>query len=70
MFSLNKNTFLQTNKKIGDWCESAKFLKINEMEYNNSKSYIDKKENDTVLNKIKSEIKLMLFNNRDVILWN
>ena len=32
--------------------------------------YIDKKENDTVLNKIKSEIKLMLFNNRDVILWN
>ena len=32
--------------------------------------YIDKKENDTVLNKIKSEIKLMLFNNRDVILGN
>jgi hypothetical protein len=29
--------------------------------------YIDKKENDTVLNKIKSEIKLMLFNNRDII---
>jgi hypothetical protein len=32
--------------------------------------YIDKKENDTVLNKIKSEIKLMLFNNRDIILGN
>ena len=36
---------LQTNKKIGEWCEKAEFLKINEMEYNNSKSYIDKKEN-------------------------
>ena len=45
ILELNKNTFLQTNKKIGNWCENAKFLKINEMEYNNSKSYIDKKEN-------------------------
>tara|TARA_B100000674_G_C37930668_1_gene957826 strand:+ start:1346 stop:2128 length:783 start_codon:yes stop_codon:yes gene_type:complete len=45
ILELNENTFLQTNKKIGEWCESANFLKINEMEYNNSKSYIDKKEN-------------------------
>ena len=29
--------------------------------------YLEKKENDTVLNKIKDEIKLMLFNNRDLI---
>ena len=29
--------------------------------------YLEKKENDTVLNKIKNEIKLMLFNNRDIV---
>ena len=29
--------------------------------------YIEKKENDIVINKIKEEIKLMLFNNRNVI---
>jgi hypothetical protein len=32
--------------------------------------YLEKKENDTVLNKIKDEIKLMLFNNRDIIVNN
>jgi len=34
------------------------------------RKYIDKKENDVVLNKIKGEIKLMLFNNRDIIANN
>ena len=34
------------------------------------RKYIDKKENDVVLNKIKGEIKLMLFNNRDIIVNN
>lgn len=29
--------------------------------------YIDKKENDVVIDKIKEEIKLMLFNNRNII---
>jgi hypothetical protein len=29
--------------------------------------YLEKKENDKVLNKVKSEIKLMLFNNRNVV---
>jgi hypothetical protein len=31
------------------------------------KRYLEKKENDKVLNKIKNEIKLILFNNRDLI---
>ena len=30
--------------------------------------YLEKKENDSVLNKIKQEIKFILFNNRKVIL--
>ena len=29
--------------------------------------YLEKKENDKVINKVKGEIKLMLFNNRNVI---
>ena len=31
------------------------------------KRYIDKKDNNKVLNKIKDEIKLVLFNNRGMI---
>ena len=29
--------------------------------------YLEKKEHNSVLDKIKAEIKLMLFNNRDII---
>ena len=31
------------------------------------KRYLDKKENNEVLNKIKEEIKLMLYNNKNVL---
>ena len=31
------------------------------------KRYIDKKDNNKVLNKIKDEIKLVLFNNREMV---
>jgi hypothetical protein len=34
------------------------------------RKYIDKKENAVVLNTIQGEIKLMLFNNRDIIVNN
>ena len=34
---------------------------------NKFKRYIDKKENNKVLNKIKDEIKLVLFNNRQFV---
>ena len=50
--------------KLEEWIENGN-------EYptimNKFKRYIDKKENNKVLNKIKEEIKLILFNNRNVI---
>lgn len=33
--------FLDTKKHIGDFCKSAKFIKINEIEYNKSKAILD-----------------------------
>jgi D-glycero-beta-D-manno-heptose-7-phosphate kinase len=33
--------FLDTKKKLGDWCKSITFLKINYSEYKRSKSYIE-----------------------------
>ena len=51
-------------QKLEEWIENGN-------EYptimNKFKRYIDKKENNKVLNKIKEEIKLILFNNRNVI---
>ena len=54
-------------QKIEEWIENGNKYPTIMKKFTR---YIDKKENDTVLNKIKSEIKLMLFNNRDVILCN
>ena len=34
-------SFLQTSKKLGSWAEMAMFIKINELEYEKSKNYID-----------------------------
>lgn len=33
---------LDTKKKLGDWCEHMKFIKLNRTEYNNNKSNIEK----------------------------
>ena len=41
LLSQNIPSFLQTNKKIDTWAEGALFIKINELEYEKSKSYID-----------------------------
>ena len=58
----DKETIIE--QKLEEWIENGnKFPDI----MKKFKRYIDKKENDTVLNKIKSEIKLMLFNNRSVV---
>jgi bifunctional ADP-heptose synthase (sugar kinase/adenylyltransferase) len=38
-------TFLQTNKKLDNWAEKALFVKINELEYEESKTYIDLPDN-------------------------
>lgn len=33
-------TFMDTKKKIGDWCSNIKFIKINEKEYNENSDYL------------------------------
>ncbi len=50
--------------KIEDWLETGKEYPEIMRKFN---SYLEKKENDVVLNKIKQEIKLILFNNRKMI---
>ena len=40
--------FIDTKKILGTWAEKAKFIKINDFEYNNSKKYLTK----TLLDKI------------------
>ena len=51
-------------QKLEEWIENGKNYPDIMKKFNR---YLEKKENDTVLNKIKGEIKLMLFNNRDII---
>jgi len=41
LLSQNIPSFFQTNKKIDTWAEGALFIKINELEYEKSKSYVD-----------------------------
>jgi sugar/nucleoside kinase (ribokinase family) len=40
--------FLDTKKILGKWAEKAKYIKINDYEFNNSKSFLT----DNLLNKI------------------
>jgi len=54
-------------QKIEEWIENGNQYPDIMKKF---RKYIDKKENDVVLNKIKGEIKLMLFNNRDIIVNN
>ena len=51
-------------QKLEEWIENGKKYPDIMKKFNR---YLEKKENDTVLNKIKGEIKLMLFNNRDIV---
>ena len=51
-------------QKLEEWIENGKNYPDIMKKFNR---YLEKKENDTVLNKIKNEIKLMLFNNRDIV---
>ena len=54
-------------QKLEEWIENGKNYPDIMKKFNR---YIEKKENDTVLNKIKNEIKLILFNNRDIVTKN
>jgi len=51
-------------QKLEEWLEIGKQYPDIMNKFNR---YLEKKENNVVLNKIKDEIKLMLFNNRDLI---
>ena len=51
-------------QKLEEWIENGDKYPDIMKKFNR---YIDKKENDRVLNKIKNEIRLMLFNNRNII---
>ena len=51
-------------QKLEEWIETGnKYPEI----MNKFNRYLEKKENNVVINKIKNEIKLLLFNNRDLI---
>ena len=51
-------------QKLEEWIENGnKYPEI----MNKFNRYLEKKENNVVINKIKNEIKLLLFNNRDLI---
>jgi hypothetical protein len=51
-------------QKLEDWIENGNMFPEIMTKFNR---YLEKKENDVVLNKIKDEIKLVLFNNRCII---
>ena len=51
-------------QKLEEWIENGQQYPDIMKKFNR---YLEKKENDKVLNKIKSEIKMMLFNNRDIV---
>jgi hypothetical protein len=54
-------------QKLEEWLETGENYPDIMKKFNR---YLEKKENDVVLNKIKNEIKLMLFNNRKMIVQN
>ena len=49
----NKNVFVDTKKKLGDWINSADFLKINDLEYEENKSFFKNNPiyNNTIITK-------------------
>jgi hypothetical protein len=61
---LDNNTFILEDK-IEDWLKNGKRYPEIMEKFNR---YIEKKENNEILNKIKQEIKLILFNNRKLVL--
>jgi hypothetical protein len=58
----DKETIIE--QKLEEWLDNSKNYPDIMRKFTR---YLEKKENDSVLNKIKSDIKLMLFNNRNVV---
>ena len=60
---IDANEFV-LEQKLEEWIENGKdYPEI----MNKFNRYLEKKEKDDILNKIKEEIKLVLFNNRKII---
>jgi D-beta-D-heptose 7-phosphate kinase/D-beta-D-heptose 1-phosphate adenosyltransferase len=47
--SNHDNVFIDTKKILGDWVTKAKFIKINDYEYNNSESFITDKMHSKII---------------------
>lgn len=47
--SKHKNVFLDTKKILGAWAEKAKYIKINNYEFNNSKNFINEKLSEKII---------------------
>jgi D-beta-D-heptose 7-phosphate kinase/D-beta-D-heptose 1-phosphate adenosyltransferase len=45
----HSNVFLDTKKIVGKWAEKAKFIKINDFEYNSSKPYLNPLLEDKII---------------------
>jgi len=60
---IDKNDFV-LEQKLEEWIENGKNYPIIMKKFNR---YLEKKEKNQVINKIKEEIKLVLFNNREMI---
>ena len=60
---IDKNEFI-LEQKLEEWIENGKEYPIIMKKFNR---YLEKKEKNQVINKIKEEIKLILFNNRKII---
>jgi bifunctional ADP-heptose synthase (sugar kinase/adenylyltransferase) len=47
--SNHNNVFIDTKKILGDWVKKAKFIKINDYEYNNSKPFLTDELNSKII---------------------
>ena len=45
----HSTTFLDTKKILGDWCKNFTFIKINGIEYDRTKSFLDKEIRDILI---------------------
>jgi len=45
----HSNVFIDTKKTLGDWASKAKFIKINDVEYKNSKQFLTKELSEKII---------------------
>jgi D-beta-D-heptose 7-phosphate kinase/D-beta-D-heptose 1-phosphate adenosyltransferase len=45
----HSNVFIDTKKTLGDWIRKAKFIKLNDVEYENSKQFLTKELSEKII---------------------